>query len=224
MHWAAVILMGGEGRRMGSSIPKQFHLLDSLKVYERTLQTFRQSALFQEIILVCHPAWTSQVKEETAPFPEVSVVTSGPTRQASSRQGLLACRPGCDYVMIHDAVRPFVSLQILKNNYEAALKYGAVDTCIASADTLLITHNGTRIASIPSRDQFRRGQTPQTFAYPLIDEAHQKTTRTNASDDCQLVLDLGLPVVIVEGSEDNLKITTDRDLEVAKLILSREVP
>lgn len=215
-YFSALILMGGEGRRLGSAVPKQFHGLGSLKVYQHTLETFRQSGLFQEIILVCHPDWIEGVREETAHLPEVKVIAGGETRQASSLEGLKACHPQCHYVMIHDAVRPFVSLEILQNNAEAVLKYRAVDTVISSADTLVITEDGSTIDSIPPRHHFRRGQTPQTFAYSLISEAHEKASSKNATDDCCLVMDLGVDVHLVEGSDENLKITTEWDLSMAE--------
>jgi ribitol-5-phosphate 2-dehydrogenase (NADP+) / D-ribitol-5-phosphate cytidylyltransferase len=219
-YFTALILMGGEGRRLGSALPKQFHTLGPMKVYQHTLQTFRQSQLFQEIILVCHPDWIESVQDETSHFSEVKVIAGGETRQSSSWEGLKACHPSCEYVMIHDAVRPFVSPDILQINAEAVLKFSAVDTVIPSADTLIITEDGSTIASIPPRQHFRRGQTPQTFAYPLICEAHEKATTTSATDDCKLVLDLGLPVHLVEGSEENLKITTEWDLLLAEHLIA----
>ncbi len=219
-YFSALILMGGEGRRLGSALPKQFHSLGPLKVYQHTLETFRQAQLFQEIILVCHPDWIETVQEETAHFPEVKVIASGETRQASSWEGLKACHPSCCYVMIHDAVRPFVSLEILQSNAEAVLKYGAVDTVISLADTIVITDNGRTIDSIPPRHQFRRGQTPQTFSYQLICEAHEKASSTDATDDCRLVMDLGASVHLVEGSDENLKITTEWDWSIAQHFLS----
>lgn len=221
-YYSAIILMGGEGRRLLSTVPKQFHCLGSRPIYQQTLQVFRESGLFQEIILVCHPDWISKVQEETAQFSNVQVVVGGLTRQQSSLKGIEACHPFCSYVMLHDAVRPFVSQEILRKNIEAVLKYSAVDTCIPSADTLLITQDGTSIDTIPPRHHFRRGQTPQTFAYSLIRKAHEQTKRTNATDDCQLVVDLGIRVAIVEGSEENLKITTEWDLEMAQILYQKK--
>ena len=217
-YFSAIILMGGEGKRFSTAIPKQFHLLGGLSVYQHTLNTFRESGLFREIILVCHPDWIHKVQEES---PDVKVVSGGNTRQKSSLRGLEACNPACNYVMIHDAVRPFVSHQILRDNIQAVLESDAVDTCIPSSDTIVMTQDGSSIASIPPRHQLWRGQTPQTFTYPLICEAHRNTTQTNATDDCQLIIDLGLRVAIVRGSEKNFKITTEWDLKMAHYFLEK---
>jgi len=215
-YFSAIILMGGSGKRVASSVPKQFHPLGNRLVYEHTLEIFRKSNLFQEIILVSHIDWTAKVKEAVSNFSDVKVVCGGETRQASCRKGLEACSASCEYVMLHDAVRPFVSVEILRRNVEAVLESEAVDTCIASADTIVMSKDGQWIDSIPPRAQFLRGQTPQTFSYALLCKAHEKTVETNASDDCQLAQELGAPIMLVEGSEENFKITTERDLKIAQ--------
>jgi 2-C-methyl-D-erythritol 4-phosphate cytidylyltransferase len=208
---AAVILMAGTGSRFGNTTPKQLHELGGRKVYQHTLEKFQSSDLFHEIILVCHPDW--MVQEEGA-----KSVVGGATRQESSFKGLLACDPTTQYVVIHDAVRPFVSIDILRENIAKVKQYDAVDTCIPSSDTIVQSADGNRIDEIPVRSEYWRGQTPQSFAYDLILEAHQRTKRKNASDDCTLVLEMGCDIYIVRGSEENLKITTEFDLLLAKNI------
>lgn len=214
---AAIILMGGTGLRFGSPTPKQFHLLSDQKIYQHTLQVFLDSNLFQQLILVCHPDWIDTVKSEIPS--NIDLIPAGPTRQASSHLGLLACDPATRYVMIHDAVRPFVTSEILQQNYDAVLLHSAVDTCIPSADTIVHSKTGNLISSIPPRREYLRGQTPQTFDYRLICEAHQKTRQNESTDDCSLVLELGHPVAIVHGSESNIKITTEFDVHVAESLL-----
>jgi 2-C-methyl-D-erythritol 4-phosphate cytidylyltransferase len=214
----AILLMAGIGSRLGSSFPKQFHPLGQLKIYQQTLQTFLESGLFEQIILVCHPDWIDEVKNEVPT--EVQVVPGGPTRQASSLRGLQACN-ATDFVMIHDAVRPFVSLEILQRNVSLVSEHRAVDTCIPSADTIVHSEDGTFIKAIPARKAYLRGQTPQTFDYQLICEAHQKTRQANATDDCSLILELGHPVAVVLGEENNIKITTELDIELAEWILQK---
>lgn len=214
--------MGGTGIRFGSDIPKQFHRLAGKKVYLHTLETFLESKLFEEIILVCPQLWLEEVKKDTAPYSSISVVEGGSTRQESSLKGLLACGSYTEIVVIHDAVRPFLSLEILKQNVDGAIHYRAVDTCIPSADTLVYAPEKNQIADIPARANYLRGQTPQSFAYPLILNAHLKAKEDriiNSSDDCSLVLRLGHPVHVVMGSEENIKITSELDLFLAEQLL-----
>jgi ribitol-5-phosphate 2-dehydrogenase (NADP+) / D-ribitol-5-phosphate cytidylyltransferase len=218
--FAAIILMAGEGRRLGHPVPKQFLPLGSKKVYQHTLETFLDSRLFQQIVLVCHPDWTEAVKNEVPAL--ITVVPGGPTRQASSLLGLQACDPGTHFVVIHDAVRPFVSKEILERNIAAVRESKAVDTCIPTADTIVHAKESKFITSIPVRKEYWRGQTPQTFDYKLICEAHRKTQVLESTDDCSLVLQLGHRVAIVAGSEENMKITTELDVELAQRLYDRK--
>lgn len=218
----AILLIGGTGLRFGSETPKQFHRLAGKKVYIHTLETFLRTKLFKEIVVVCPEKWMPQVKEELAAYPSVLIVEGGATRQESSYRGLLACGEGTDIVVIHDGVRPFVSEEIIKENVAKAIEYGAVDTCIPSADTLVHSVDSKKIDAIPKRTDYLRGQTPQSFHYSLILRAHQQakeTTILNSSDDCSLVSRSGHPVHVVMGSEENIKITSELDLLLAEQIL-----
>lgn len=211
----AILLMGGEGARFGSSLPKQFHLLGAKKLYEHALETLQASELFHEILLVCHPDWMD--------LPHPGIIQGGKTRQESSYLGLKGFKERPDLVLIHDAVRPFVSERILRENVEGARLWGAVDTCIPSADTIVHAPDGKTIREIPLRREYLRGQTPQTFRWDWIVEAHERARLEgieNASDDCQLVLRMGKKVAIVQGEEKNIKITSEFDLCLAKQLLS----
>ena len=214
--FTAILLAGGNGSRFGGETPKQFIPIGGKPLYEYTLDRFIQSNLFQEIIVVCHPDWIESISSDRH-----RVIAGGSTRQESVYRGLLACPPATDYVVIHDGVRPFVSKRILKENVEAVMRYQAVDTCIPSRDTLVRTLDGGKIDSIPPRKQLWRGQTPQSFSYDLILKAHQKTAQTDATDDCALVLEAGHDIFIIEGEEDNIKITTSFDLQMAKILLEQ---
>lgn len=216
--------MGGAGARFGSATPKQFHRLAGKKVYLYTLETFLESQLFEEIILVCPERWLGAVKEDIAPYCNIPirVVSGGDTRQESSLNGLLACGDRTQLVVIHDAVRPFISKEILAENIASALEHLAVDTCIPSADTLVYAPRGNQVMDIPSRAEYLRGQTPQSFGYSLILGAHLKAKNNgicNQSDDCSLVMREGHPVYVVQGSEENIKITSELDLFLAEQIL-----
>jgi len=215
-----IILMGGSGQRLGGAVPKQFRHIGGVPIYLHTLQRFLESGLFGQIVLVCHPEWTGRVRSEIPDSEIITVVPGGATRQESSRLGLQACPAGTKIVVIHDAVRPFVSERILRENIETARLYGAADTCIPSADTIVRSEDGKFIAEIPLRSQYFRGQTPQTFSFDLICEAHQKTAKANASDDCALVLEMKRPVAMVVGDEANSKITTEADLSAAEALFT----
>ncbi len=212
-----LLLMGGTGSRFDKSLPKQFHLINNKKIYLHTLDVFYNLNIFSEIILICHKDWIEEVKKETSEYKNIKVVEGGETRQQSSYLGLLACNSP-DYVLIHDSVRPFVSKEIIKSNIESVIKYDAVNTCIDSADTIVCIDEKNRIASIPNRNLYRRGQTPQSFKYDLILKAHKKAKENNienSTDDCSLVIDHH-NVHVVTGSEKNIKITHEIDLLLAK--------
>lgn len=213
---SAILLLGGEGLRMeqpflDKKYPKQFLPLGEKKVYEWTLQTFEKSNLFSEIILVSPERHF--LKNSTL---------GGKTRQESSFNGLKALQADTDFVLIHDAVRPFVSTDILKKHIEALKTHSAVNTCIPTYDTINLVENET-VLSIPKRSQCMRGQTPQSFSYQLIKEAHEKTSQTNAPDDCSLILELGYPVHVVLGSEENFKITTKQDYDFALFQINQKI-
>jgi 2-C-methyl-D-erythritol 4-phosphate cytidylyltransferase len=214
----AILLMGGEGLRFGCATPKQFLNLSGKKIYLHTLETFLSFSDFKEIILVCPKKHQSVVTKEVKD-PRIRIIEGGRTRQESSYLGLIACGNKTDAVVIHDAVRPFVSHKIIQDNLDALQKHPAVNTCIPSTDTIVHAKNGTKIDSIPLRSEYQRGQTPQSFHYPLILKAHQQNQRGNYSDDCSLVLTLGQNIHIVPGSENNIKITNELDLFLAEQLL-----
>jgi 2-C-methyl-D-erythritol 4-phosphate cytidylyltransferase len=217
----AVILIGGEGSRFGGAVPKQFLMLEGRRVYLRTLEAFEGAGIFDEVVLVCHRSWMEEVSAEA---PGCRVVEGRATRQGSSLAGLRGFGKMPEIVAIHDGVRPFVSQEILVENVRTAVAHGAADTCIASADTLVHAPNGNRIESIPKREEYLRGQTPQTFRYDRILEAHEAALKDgieNASDDCRLVLRMGRSVQVVRGSETNIKITTEFDFAMAEMLCKR---
>lgn len=215
----AVILMAGSGSRFGGDIPKQFLRLGDKKVYLHTLEAFLLFDLLDEIVLVCHPDWIDIVNQEVA---SATVVSGGLNRQESCRLGLLGFSKKPDIVMIHDAVRPFVSKEILFENVRLAALHGAVDTCVPSTDTVVYAPKTMQIESIPKRESYLRGQTPQTFRFTTLLEAHEAALSdgvTGVSDDCQLVLRRGCSVSICLGSEINFKITTDLDFKLASMLV-----
>lgn len=222
---SALILMGGKGERFGSSRPKQLHLLSGKPVFIHTLEAFLKADLFHEIILVSPEEWIEEIRsylEKTPTSTPIKIINGGESRRSSSYLGLKAVDLQTTHVVIHDAVRPFVSQRIIQENVLNAIDFGAVDTCIPSADTIVHSIEGGIISDIPPRNQYLRGQTPQSFKLDLILEAHEKAMQdgfTAATDDCSLVTRLKAPIHIVMGDESNIKITTELDLFIAEQIL-----
>jgi len=221
--------MGGEGKRFNSTLPKQFHAIAGQPIFLYAVKKCLQAGLFQQIILVVANEWIEYTHSCLSTLPtqtSIQIVAGGTTRQASSYQGILACHCHIDYVMIHDAVRPFIDLDILYDNIEQVQIHNAVDTCIPSADTIVHSLKGEWIENIPPRHTFLRGQTPQSFSRSLILQAHQTALSqgiTDSSDDCFLVRRLGHLVRIVPGNDHNIKITTDLDLFLAERILQHTI-
>jgi ribitol-5-phosphate 2-dehydrogenase (NADP+) / D-ribitol-5-phosphate cytidylyltransferase len=217
--FSLILLLSGEGARFGSDKPKQFHNLSGKKIYLHALDTFYNLKIFDEIILVCLKDWIEIVKNEVSNYENIKIIAGGAKRQQSSYLGLLNCS-NPDYVLFHDAVRPFVSKRIILENLDKVIKYKAVDTCIKSTDTLVEIDKENNIERIPNRASLLRGQTPQTFEYSLILNAHKNAFTDNnlsATDDCQLVIDK-TKIHVVLGDENNLKITTKLDLFIAEQI------
>ncbi len=215
----AVLLMAGNGSRLGDKIPKQFLFLNEKPIYCYALNTLIASNFFDEIILVSHPDWLE--------IPHPNVVLGGKTRQESSYIGLRSFKKKPEFVLIHDAARPFLTIDLLKENLHKASQFGAVNTCIPCTDTIVHAPNGQVIESIPQRKDYLRGQTPQTFRYDWILEAHEKALKDgclDASDDCQLILRLGKKIHVAAGHEANIKITSEIDLRLAENICLEKTP
>ena len=218
MTLKCLLLVGGKGLRLGSPLPKQFLNLAGKKIYLHTLDAFLANPEFEEILLVAPPEYHAIIRAELND-PRIRIIEGGKTRQESAYRGLLACGEETEFVVIHDAVRPLISHEIIAANIAAVKEHGAVDTCIPSTDTIAHSRDGKVLDSIPKRSEYLRGQTPQSFAYSLILEAHEKSNQENPTDDCTLALLAGYPVHVVPGSEENIKITTELDLTLAEQLL-----
>jgi len=229
MKYHAAILAGGLGTRMGDGLPKQFIAIDGKPVILRTLEVFAGSGLFDRIVLASHPGWTDLLHQLLAAgrlADAVQPIPGGPTRQASAYNALRALQKLAgaeDAVLIHDAARCLVTGAILERCLEALQSDRAVTTGIPVVDTIAVAPGG-QIRSIPDRGDLVLIQTPQGFRLQTILEAHEAALGrgvTNATDDAQLVLDLGLPVRVVPGDRENIKISTPIDLVLAGALLAR---
>ncbi len=217
----AIILASGIGKRFSGDQPKQFIKLAGVPIIVHTLKVFEGSRSIDDIIIVTNRGnielvWEYAKKYDLSKISKI--VAGGKTRQESSFIGLSCCDRDTCYVLIHDAVRPFITNKIIKDVSDAVFEYKAVNTAISSTDTIIKVNRKNFIDDIPDRSFLKRCQTPQAFEYNMIRKAHDyalKNNITNASDDCYLVLRSGYPVYVVNGDEQNIKITYPIDMHIA---------
>ncbi len=225
----AIILAGGKGTRMGIvDQPKQFIDIYGKPIVVHTIEAFDIHEQIDAIAVVCLKEWHEDIKIWTRKF-ELNkvkwIVDGGETRQESVLAGLKAIEEDVkpdDIVVIHDAARPLISHRIIVNNIEGAKKYGAVDTVIPATDTIIQSKDDSTISDIPVRKELYLGQTPQSFKYSTIMDAHKSAAKSklqDSTDDCRVVLNYGEKVHLVSGDKLNFKITTMEDLLLLKSII-----
>ena len=224
----AILLAGGDGNRFGADLPKQFVRLAGEQILARSLRAIKAAGV-DRIVVVANPNWVAEtqavVAAETTTIP-TTVVVGGKTRNESTRNGLASLDAAADdVIVVHDAVRPLVPVEVVLRAIEPVASGAAesTDTVIPSADTLVVVHDG-QVVEIPDRSRFRRGQTPQVFRHDVLVRAYEAAAAAGdlgATDDCSLVLRHvpGARVMAVAGDEVNLKITTRIDLVLADRML-----
>lgn len=228
MKCAAIVLAAGQGKRMKSKVKKQFLDLAGKPVLCYALDSFEQAPFIQEIILVTGEDSVEYCRKEIVQRYGYSkirkIVIGGKERYDSVYAGLLSCED-CDYVYIHDGARPFIDQEILKRALQEVKICGACVVGMPSKDTIKILDRENYVTDTPDRNQVWSVQTPQVFAYPIIRSAHEQLRRgdmTGITDDAMVVERQGkYRVRMVEGSYENIKITTPEDLAVAEAILKK---
>ena len=218
-------MAAGSGNRLGGEVPKQFQLLYGKPILCHTLQVFEQCNLIENIVVVTAEEWLAYVSQQVVDRFGISkvkkVVTGGEQRQDSVFAGLQALKGEAEIVAVHDGVRPFVTDGKLQEVIEAALKFGAAILAVPPKDTIKIEKSGF-VEKTPSRDKLWCVQTPQVFKFDLIFNACVKAFEHGVyhTDDSALVERLGWQVKIVEGEQENIKITFPFDLKIAESILA----
>ncbi|MDH4143408.1 MAG: bifunctional cytidylyltransferase/SDR family oxidoreductase [Chloroflexota bacterium] len=232
MRIHALLLAGGDGNRFGADIPKQFVRLAGEQILVRSARGVAAAGVDQ-LVVVSHPAWLAETSAalERAGLPiPTKVVAGGSTRNESTRNGLASlAADDDDIVLVHDAVRPLVPVDVVRRSIEpiASGTADASDTVIPSADTLVIVDGGS-VVEIPDRSRYRRGQTPQVFRAGILARAYAAAAEAGdltATDDCSLVLRYvpGVRLAAVAGDEVNLKITTRIDMVMADRMLQMQL-
>ena len=222
----AIVLAAGQGKRMHSKVQKQFLEIQGYPGLYYSLRCFQESPLIQDIILVTGEVSISYCKEEIVQkygFTKVSaVIPGGKERYDSVYAGLCECRD-CEYVLIHDGARPFVTEEILKRGLQKVKETGACVIGMPSKDTVKLSDEEGYVKETPNRKCVWTIQTPQIFLYSLIREAHDSIRQKDMSkitDDAMVVeQETGAKVALAEGSYQNIKITTPEDLDIAEAFL-----
>lgn len=235
----AVILAGGTGSRVGGPVPKQFLTLAGRTVIEHSIETFNNHPAIDEVAVVVHPDWRGRMEEIAAAGrwgKLKKIVDGGSERYMSSLNAIMAYidEPDETNLLLHDAARPMVSTEIIDRVVKALGSHEAVGVAVPSTDTVWEVHPDMNeelgmkneefimprfVARIPERKLMWRAQTPQAFRLPLIRDAYQRALqdpRFQATDDCGVVRKYmpGTKICVVEGSEENRKITFKEDLTV----------
>ena len=226
MSVVAIIPAAGWGLRMGSPTPKQFLSLEGIPIFVHTLRKFVACEAVDEILLGLRAEDTerarNEIERECLARP-VRLVEGGPSRQETVARCLEQAPADTEVVLVHDAVRPFIELDMIPRVIAAARQEGAAILGIPSVDTVKQVQRHMILGSIP-RERIVLAQTPQAFRYPIIREAYARAAADgfHGTDDSSLAERLGYNVTVIMGSDRNIKITKPSDLPLARLYLAQE--
>ena len=230
---AAVVLSAGQGKRMNSDVPKQYLFIDDKPVLYYSLKVFQESFI-DEIILVTAESDIEYCKKEIVEkygFDKVSRITAGGRERYHSVFAGIEAAAECSYIFIHDGARPFVTAEILESAYASVIEYDACVIGMPSKDTVKLVDENGFASTTPKRDLVWTVQTPQVFSFPLIKEAYSILIRDEKrllaegmliTDDAMVMETFtDTKVKLVEGSYENIKITTPEDLKIAEAFMDK---
>ena len=213
-----IIVAGGKGLRMGGEIPKQFLPIGGKPVLMRTLERFREYSKDLQIILVLPEAqqdYWHQLCEKYHFNVDYTLANGGETRFHSVQNGLAKVPEDAQGVVgVHDGVRPFVAIDVIRACYETARTKKAVIPVTPVVETLRHINEGTK-----ARADYRLVQTPQCFDIQLLKDANRQPYNDGFTDDASVVEAFGFDITLVEGNRENIKITTPFDLKIAETLI-----
>lgn len=231
MSVCVIVPAAGSGSRFGSSIPKQFLELDGIPVIVRTLLAFQKTPNVSSIVIPADEEYHQQIIQWCAEFHITKLqclVEGGTERQHSIFNALqTSAAKSANVILVHDAARPFVSTALVELIISATLLHGSAIPVMPVRDTIKITqHQGHHLIvhSTPSRADLRAVQTPQGFLSDILRAAYTRAKQTHflGTDDASVVEYNGTSIYCVAGEENNIKITTKFDWEIARLILKQQ--
>lgn len=232
----AAILAGGVGNRMHSAtIPKQFLTLGDRPIIIWTIMKMMNSGAFNYLYIAIHPEWTDYLKELMEKWDidteRIVVISGGDTRLKSIENVLdriYQDRPvdSEDKIVIHDAVRPFISDRIIKDSLRALEHHSAVVAAVPATDTMLWIESGEQVGSMPDRNKLYHGQAPDSFRLAVLYRSIKGLTgaqREVITGTAQICLLNGIPIYTIPGDPLNIKLTNDSDMLIAEGLIQREM-
>lgn len=222
-----IIVAAGTGSRMNKDINKQFIKLNNKEIIVHTIDKFYNNNSIDDIVVVIKESeeeyFINNVIKKYG-FDNIKITYGGNERQDSVYNGIKELDKNCDVVIVHDGARPFVTDDIIKNSIEEAKKHNAVVVGVKVKDTIKIVGEDGNIIDTPNRSYLWSVQTPQVFKYEVITKAYEDAYNGNyyGTDDAMLVERIGYNVKMIEGSYDNIKITTQEDLKFGEQILKNK--
>ncbi len=226
MSVVAIIPAAGVGIRMGGETPKQFLSLEGVPIFVHTLRKFTASDVIDEIYVALRDEDMDRagrdIDREHFSKP-VRMVQGGSTRQETVGRALAQAPSSTEIVLVHDAVRPFIELEMISRVVDAARRDGAAILGIPSVDTIKQIERLKILGTLP-RERIVLAQTPQAFRYSVLLEAFTRAAADgfNGTDESSLVERMGQPVTVLMGSDRNIKITKPSDLPLARLYIAQE--
>lgn len=222
---SAIIVAAGGSTRMGTTDNKQFIPLLGKPAISYTLRAFEECGLITEVTVVCRAEDIERIRalaDEYGCKKVKAVVEGGSCRAESVRNGVFAAPAQAEYYAIHDGARPLITPSEISAVVEAALETGAATLGTPVTDTIKIVDEADVITGTPERSTLRAVQTPQVFEKELYTFALTDVKDLeNLTDDCSLIEKMGGEVIVIEGSRENIKLTTPVDIVIAESILSR---
>lgn len=225
----ALLIAGGSGNRMHQDIPKQFITVNERPVIVYTLEAFEKHPEIDAISVVCIEGWEQVLWAYAKQFNIIKlqyVISGGKNGQQSIRNGVYELEKHFDkddIVLIHDAIRPMVSAEIISDNIRVACEFGNAITVIPCAEAMMETEDGVASTGSYPRDRLKRTQTPQAFRIGDLCDLHRRALEagiTNSIASCTLKIEMGEQVYFSAGSEKNIKLTTVEDIDIFKALLA----
>lgn len=219
-----VIPAAGQGKRMGAGCNKQFLHLLGQPILAHTVRLFQESSFVSEIVIVgadCDLLTIRELVYHHKFDKVVAIIQGGSHRQDSVRAGVQALRPTIHRVVVHDGARPLLTLPAFHRFIGEAEGFSAAIMGIQIKDTVKRVDISGKVIETPPREHLRAVQTPQIFDRGILEEAHYEAVSVGyyGTDDAALLERMGYPVQMVEGSQENIKVTTPDDLWLAERIL-----